>query len=71
MLTFLVPIGKRHYQSHWGVSNDLRLSPTFGIHRISDQQKKPYACAFNQDALLLEALKWKIDRCANTEPYIY
>ena len=71
LLTFLVPIGKRHYQSHWGVSNDLRLSPTFGIHRISDQQKKPYACAFNQDALLLEALKWKIDRCANTEPYIY
>lgn len=70
LLTFLVRIDPRYYKSHWDISNDLHLNATFGIYRISDQQSKNYACAFNQDALLLEALKWKLKRCANTEPYI-
>jgi CRISPR-associated endonuclease/helicase Cas3 len=71
LLSFLVPIDKRYHKSHWDVSNALHLSPNVGIYRISDQQNQDYACAFNQDALLIEALKWKFKKAANTEPYIF
>jgi CRISPR-associated endonuclease/helicase Cas3 len=70
ILSFLVPVAKTP-QSHWTIPNSLFLPPTFGIYRLIDSQDKAYACAFNQDALLLEALKWKINRCTNTQPYIF
>ncbi|MGB3535828.1 MAG: type I-D CRISPR-associated helicase Cas3' [Microcoleaceae cyanobacterium] len=70
LLTFLIPISYKK-NSHWNILNALHLPATFGIYRISDEQGKDYACAFNQDALLLESLKYKLPRCKNTEPYIF
>ncbi|NET89782.1 MAG: type I-D CRISPR-associated helicase Cas3' [Kamptonema sp. SIO1D9] len=69
-LSFLVPVAKDP-RSHWKIRNTLFLPPTFGVHRLIDSQDKAYACAFNQDALLLESLKWKIDRCTHSDPYIF
>lgn len=71
ILTFLISIDRRDPKSHWTIKNTLRLPPTFGIYRLTDAQYKDYATAFNQDVLLLEALKWKIPRCENAEAYIY
>ncbi len=70
LLTFLIPISHKK-NSHWNILNALHLPATFGIYRISDEQGKDYACAFNQDALLLESLKYKLPRCQNTHPYIF
>lgn len=53
ILSFLIPLGKR--QSHWDIARSLRLSPLFGLHQLTDASEKSYACAFNQDALLLKA----------------
>lgn len=53
ILSFLVPLGRR--QQHWDIARALRLSPLFGLHQLTDASEKSYACAFNQDALLLEA----------------
>jgi CRISPR-associated endonuclease/helicase Cas3 len=57
-LVYLVPLGKR--QSQWDVVQALRLNPTFGIYRLTDAANQNYACAFNQDALLLESMKNRI-----------
>ncbi len=71
LLTFLVRISDKK-DSHWSeITNRLYLPATFGIYRLQDNDKEHYACAFNQDALLLEALKWKLNRCKNSKPYIY
>ena len=53
-LVYLVPLGKR--QSQWDVVQSLRLNPTFGIYQLTDAGNQSYACAFNQDALLLESM---------------
>lgn len=53
-LVYLVPLGKR--QSQWDVVQALRLNPTFGLYRLTDAGNQSYACAFNQDALLLESM---------------
>jgi len=42
----------------------------FGLYRLKDDDQY-HACAFNQDALLLEALKWRLKPCVNTKPYIF
>ncbi|MHC5915337.1 MAG: type I-D CRISPR-associated helicase Cas3' [Nostoc sp.] len=71
LLTFIVRISDKK-DSHWSeVSNKLRLPATFGIYRLKDQDGEHYACAFNQDAMLLEALKWKLNRCKDSKPYLY
>jgi len=62
LLTFLVPIDRQRKTSHWDVSYTLHLSPLFGLYRLTDGSGQAYACAFNQDALLLESLKWKLKK---------
>jgi CRISPR-associated endonuclease/helicase Cas3 len=57
-LVYLVPLGKR--QSQWDVVQALRLNPTFGIYRLTDAGNQSYACAFNQDALLLESMNGRL-----------
>ncbi|MBD2614290.1 type I-D CRISPR-associated helicase Cas3' [Nostoc punctiforme FACHB-252] len=70
LLTFIVRI-RQNKDSHWNeVTNKLRLPATFGIYRLKDNDGEHYACAFNQDALLLEALKRQLNRCKNSKPYI-
>lgn len=71
LLTFLVQVNRHQPDSHWDVSRNLHLSPLFGLYRLKDGDEQFHACAFNQDALLLEALKWRIKRCENTKPYIF
>jgi CRISPR-associated endonuclease/helicase Cas3 len=71
LLAFLVSVNKNQNNSHWDVSRKLHLSPTFGLYRLTDGDNEVYACAFNQDALLLEALKWRLKRCERTKPYIF
>jgi len=71
LLTFLVPVNRSQPDSHWEVSRTLHLSPMFGLYRLKDADDQYYACAFNQDALLLEALKWQLKPCANTQSYIF
>ncbi|KST66813.1 type I-D CRISPR-associated helicase Cas3 [Mastigocoleus testarum BC008] len=62
ILAFLVPVAKKPSNSHWDVSKTLRLSPLFGLYRLTDADEQAYACAFNQDALLLEACKWRLKK---------
>ncbi|QSJ20199.1 type I-D CRISPR-associated helicase Cas3' [Nostoc sp. UHCC 0702] len=66
LLTFLVPVNKNKLSSHWEVSRTLNLSPLFGLYRLVDGSEQAYACAFNQDALLLEALKWRLTKFTST-----
>lgn len=62
LLAFLVPVSSK-FNSHWDVSRTLQLSPLFGLYHLTDgSNKQAYACAFNQDALLLEALKWQMKK---------
>lgn len=71
LLTFLVQVNRSQPDSHWDVSRTLRLNPLFGLYRLKDADEQFHACAFNQDALLLEALKWRLKPCAKTKPYIF
>ncbi|MEM9119530.1 MAG: type I-D CRISPR-associated helicase Cas3' [Cyanobacteria bacterium P01_F01_bin.56] len=67
LLAFQVPLGIR--QSHWEVSCHLKLSPVFGLYQLTDgSNKQGYACAFNQDALLLEALKHRLTKFCRLQP---
>ncbi len=70
LLTFLVPLSRQH-PTIWDIKNILRLNPNFGLYLLTDADDESYACAFNQDALLLEALKWKLKRCQKTKAYVY
>lgn len=54
-LTFLIPLKKR--QVHWDIAKALYLSPLFGLYQLTDASEQSYTCAFNQDALLLDALR--------------
>ncbi|MEH1938089.1 MAG: hypothetical protein V7L14_31180, partial [Nostoc sp.] len=71
LLTFLVQVNRSQPNSHWDISRALHLGPIFGLYRLEDADEQYHACAFNQDALLLEALKWRIPRCDRTKPYIF
>lgn len=67
LLAFLVPLGIR--QLHWEISRYLKLSPVFGLHYLTDgSNKQGYACAFNQDALLLSALKGRLTKFCRLQP---
>lgn len=67
LLTFLVPLGIR--QSQWEISRYLKLSPVFGLYYLTDgSNKQGYACAFNQDALLLEALSGRLTKFCRLQP---
>lgn len=57
LLAFLVPV-TRNPDSHWRIREMLYLSPTFGMYRLVDSDCQAYACAFNHDALLLDALSY-------------
>ena len=70
LLAFLVPLSRQH-PTIWDIKNILRLNPNFGLYLLTDADEESYACAFNQDALLLEALKWKLKRCQRTKAYVY
>lgn len=71
LLTFLVQVNRNPDNSHWDISRALHLNPTFGLYRLTDAEEQSHACAFNQDALLLEALKWRLPKCDRTKPYIF
>lgn len=62
ILCFLIPIDRLNKQSHWQVSRHLGLSPLFGLYRLEDAGGNAYACAFNQDALMLEGLKSRLGK---------
>ncbi len=66
ILAFLVPVRKDSPTSHWEVSKTLNLSPLFGLYRLTDASEETYACAFNQDALLLAALGGKLKKFYST-----
>jgi len=70
LLAFLVPLSRQH-PTIWDIKNILRLNPNFGLYLLADADEESYACAFNQDALLLEALKWKVKRCQRVKAYVY
>ncbi|OAB55836.1 type I-D CRISPR-associated helicase Cas3 [Phormidium willei BDU 130791] len=64
ILCFLIPVDKGNRRSHWTVFRRLKLPPTFGLYRLNDADSNSYACGFDRDALLLEALKPKLaDLC--------
>ncbi|GAB4284733.1 MAG: hypothetical protein Fur0025_15730 [Oscillatoriaceae cyanobacterium] len=67
ILAFLVPVNRNQPSSHWQVSYKLHLSPLFGLYRLTDAAAQAYACAFNQDALLLEALKYRLGQFCRRE----
>ncbi|MFM7363253.1 MAG: type I-D CRISPR-associated helicase Cas3' [Cuspidothrix sp.] len=71
LLGFLAPVNRTPNNSHWQISQTLYLSPTFGLYRLKDSDGQFYGCAFNQDALLLEAVKLKLRRCEKSKPYIF
>ena len=67
LLTFLVPVDRTRKSSHWDVSKTLNLSPLFGLYRLIDGDEQAYACAFNQDALLLKALGGRLKKFYRTQ----
>ncbi|MBD2184618.1 type I-D CRISPR-associated helicase Cas3' [Planktothrix sp. FACHB-1355] len=71
LLAFIVSVNRSQAYSHWDVSRKLHLNPTFGLYRLTDADGVTYATAFNQDALLLEAMKWRLKPCETAKPYIY
>ena len=68
ILCFLIPVDKRNRRSHWTVFRRLKLPPTFGLYRLNDADSNSYACAFDRDALLLEALKPKLGDLCRRRP---
>ena len=70
ILSFLLPLDKR--QSQWDVAKELRLSPLFGLYLLTDGSEQRYACAFNQDALLLKALSYRLKEfCQRADAMIF
>lgn len=56
LLAFIVPLDSNKLSDYWRIREMLYLNSTFGIHRLTDLNNDTYACAFNHDALLLDAL---------------
>ncbi|WP_013334250.1 type I-D CRISPR-associated helicase Cas3' [Gloeothece verrucosa] len=73
LLAFLIPVNRNQRASHWDVSRQLKLNPFFGLYRLTDAAGQAYACGFNQDALLLEALKWRLNNFfrSQSQPLIF
>lgn len=71
LLAFVVqPRNHKQSSSHWEISGILRLNPSFGLYRLRDGDRQFYACAFNQDALLLEALKPRLKEICRRQPQL-
>ena len=66
LLVYLVPIPTR--SSPWEIHRRLRLPATFGIYRLRDADGNAYGCAFDRDALLLEALKHNLNDLCRSRP---
>ncbi|MCS6959177.1 MAG: type I-D CRISPR-associated helicase Cas3' [Pseudanabaenaceae cyanobacterium SKYGB_i_bin29] len=72
LLAFLVPIGRKNNDRYWQLMRKLSLPPTFGLYQLFTSDRAAFACAFNQNALILEALKHRIAKefCPDRS-YIY
>lgn len=53
-LSFLVP------GDYWKIREALKLGALFALHPLVDSSEQTYACAFNQDALLLKAMSNRV-----------
>ncbi|MBD1847457.1 type I-D CRISPR-associated helicase Cas3' [Cyanobacteria bacterium FACHB-63] len=62
ILSFLIPVDSKNPASHWEVGKMLKLTPLFSLYRLVDSSEQSYACAFNQDALLLKSLRRKLTK---------
>ena len=56
VLSFLVP------GDYWKIREALRLGALFALHPLIDSSEQTYACAFNQDALLLKAMSYRLTK---------
>lgn len=56
VLSFLVP------GDYWKIRDSLRLGALFALHPLVDSSEQTYACAFNQDALLLKAISYRLTK---------
>jgi CRISPR-associated endonuclease/helicase Cas3 len=56
VLSFLVP------GDYWKIREALRLGALFALHPLMDSSEQTYACAFNQDALLLKAMSYRLTK---------
>lgn len=56
VLSFLVP------GDYWKIREALKLGALFALHPLVDSSEQTYACAFNQDALLLKAMSYRLTK---------
>ncbi len=72
LLAFLVPLGRRGSDRYWQLVRTLRLPATFGLYKLFTSDNQVLACTFNQNALTMEALKYRIAKefCRH-QSYIY
>ncbi|NJO52908.1 MAG: type I-D CRISPR-associated helicase Cas3', partial [Leptolyngbyaceae cyanobacterium RM2_2_4] len=56
ILSFLVP------GDYWKIREALKLGALFALHPLVDSSEQTYACAFNQDALLLKAMSYRLTK---------
>ena len=56
VLSFLVP------GDYWKIREALRLGALFALHPLVDSSEQTYACAFNQDALLLKTMSDRLTK---------
>jgi CRISPR-associated endonuclease/helicase Cas3 len=56
VLSFLVP------GDYWKIREVLKLGALFALHPLVDSSEQTYACAFNQDALLLKAMSYRLTK---------
>ncbi len=56
VLGFLVP------GDYWEIQEALKLGALFALHPLVDSSEQTYACAFNQDALLLKAMSYRVTK---------
>lgn len=66
VLSFLVP------GDYWKIREALKLGALFALHPLVDSSEQTYACAFNQDALLLKAMSNRlINFCRKNSPSLF
>lgn len=71
LLSFLIYLGrktKNEEKRQWDVARILKLNPLFGLYCLTDGSGNSYACGFNQDAMLLEALKFELPKRFRDRP---
>lgn len=66
VLSFLVPGDYRK------IRETLKLGALFALHPLVDSAEQTYACAFNQDALLLKAMSHRLTKfCRKNSPSLF